>query len=144
MKSRKRKESLSEDKHNNFLPGTLEFLSEDVQEELMTLTDLSILLENERTRLDDIANESNHKVPQDEVRLTYALLRVLCDRFAGLAKKVDAAASRFREVLNENDLFPSRAGTWARSDHGPTTRILSKRNSRQHRKSRLIETPETA
>jgi hypothetical protein len=108
------REASAGDQRKAHLPDTLEFLSEEIQEELMVLTDLSIALEDERVRLDRIA--SDEKIPLDEVRVTYALLKVLCDKFERVSKRVDDVRGCFHEVLVENDLNPIIAKTWARSD----------------------------
>jgi hypothetical protein len=122
------------EKREPYLGDALEFLSEEVQEELMALTDLAIALENERMRLDVI--ESDDKIPLDEVRVVYALLRVLCERLDGLSKNVDKVRACFRGVMREHDLIPSIAETWARSDSRPTTCNPSTSGSSSTRKRR--------
>jgi hypothetical protein len=102
------------DQRRTHLSDTLEFFSEHVQEELMTITDLSIALERERLRLDHL--KSDHKIAVEEVRVTYALLTVLGDKLARLHKEVDKVEEIFGGVLLENGLNPIIAETWARSN----------------------------
>jgi hypothetical protein len=127
MKTLKEKREVHvEDQRKTHLPDTLEFLTEDVQHSLMVLTDLSIALERERLRLDDI--ESDNKIPLEEVRVTYSLLTVLHDKFAKLSKDVDKVVGIFNEVLVDNDLNPIIAETWARSNSQPLARPGRTRN----------------
>jgi hypothetical protein len=120
MKAQKDKREVSVgNQQEMYLPDKLEFLTEEMSEELMTLTDLSIVLEQERVRLDDI--ESDEQIPLEEIRVTYALLRVMCDKLNRLSKAVERVEGCFLVVLTENGLIPIVAKTWARSDSEPTT-----------------------
>ncbi len=115
MKAQKNNREVSDgNKQELYLPEKLEFLTEEVSEELMTLTDLSIALENERVRLNSIA--ADEKLPLEEVRITYALLRVLCAKFGRLFKRVDLVRGCLLQVLMDNGVLPIVAETWARND----------------------------
>ena len=104
------------DQRKTHLDDTLEFLIEDVQENLMTLTDLSIAMERERVRLSHIASERENKIEVDEVRVITAFLAVYCSELGRLQTRVRDVQDVFIAVLSENGVNPIVPETWCRTN----------------------------
>lgn len=101
------------DQRKTHLSDTLEFLIEDVQRKLMTLIDLSIAMERERVRLDEVG--SKDKIEVDEVRVITALLTVFCGEVGRLKILVTEGEDIFQGVLSENGVNPIVPETWCRA-----------------------------
>jgi len=107
-------------KQQKYVPDSLEFAIEDMQHNLMTLTDLSIALNRERMRLDEIA--SDNKIAIDEIRVVKALLTVFChetDRLQADATKIEET---FAGVLSEHGVIPIVPETWRLTNSIPRRR----------------------
>jgi len=102
------------DQRKTHLGDTIEFLIEDLQENLMTLTDLSIAMERERVRLDG-ASDKEDRIEVDEVRVITAFLAVYCRELGALQTRVSEVQDIFHAVLSENGVNPIVPETWCRT-----------------------------
>jgi hypothetical protein len=116
-KQKDRQEISSGDPCKPHLGETVELLIEEVQENLMTLTDLSIAMERERVRLGYFDSEDEHTIEVTQVRVMTAFLAVYCRELSALQTSVSEVEDMFLGVLSEHGVNPIVPETWSKSNN---------------------------